>query len=107
VRDYVHVADLAEAHCLALEQLLRDGGSLTLNLGSGVGASVLEVIAAAEAVVGRPIARQAGPRRPGDPPRLVADIAAAARHLGWRPVRSALPTIVADAWAWARRGIKA
>jgi UDP-glucose 4-epimerase len=75
---------------------------MTLNLGSGEAASVLQVIAAAERVTGRPVPWQAGPRRPGDPPRLVADCSRAAQLLGWRPKRSALETTVADAWSWER-----
>jgi UDP-arabinose 4-epimerase len=102
LRDYVHVADLAEAHVLALRHLLAGGASATLNLGSGEATSVLQVIAAAERVTGRPVPWQAGPRRPGDPPRLVADCSRAAQLLGWRPKRSALETIVADAWSWER-----
>ncbi len=102
IRDYVHVADLAAAHLLALRHLLDGGASLTLNLGSGQGASVAEVIGAAEAVTGRPVPLRRGPRRPGDPPRLVASAAAAGRLLGWRALRSDLPTILADAWAWER-----
>ena len=104
VRDYVHVADLASAHLLALRHLLAGGQSLTLNLGSGQGASVAELIAVAEQVTGRPVPRRVGPRRPGDPPRLVAGNAAARRVLGWAPQRSDLATILRDAWAWERRG---
>ena len=103
VRDYVHVCDLARAHCLALERLLAGEAGAVLNLGSGVGASVLQVIAACETAVGRAIPYRVGPRRPGDPPRLVAEIAAAGRVLGWRPERSGLATVVADAWAWEQR----
>jgi UDP-glucose-4-epimerase GalE len=104
VRDYVHVADLAAAHVLALRRLLAGGASLTVNLGSGGGASVAEVIATAERVTGRAVPRRAGPRRPGDPPRLVAGNALARQALGWTPGRSDLETIIADAWAWERRG---
>ena len=104
VRDYVHVADLAAAHVLALRRLLAGGASLTLNLGSGGGASVSEVIATAERVTGHAVPRRAGPRRPGDPPRLVAGNALARQALGWAPARSDLETIIADAWAWERRG---
>jgi len=103
VRDYVHVADLAAAHLLALRHLLAGGGAMTLNLGSGKGTSVAEVIAAAERVTGRPVPFRAGPRRPGDPSRLVADIAKAKAALGWAPQRSDLETLLADAWSWARR----
>jgi UDP-arabinose 4-epimerase len=104
LRDYVHVADLAAAHLAALRHLLAGGASTTLNLGSGEATSVLQVIAAAERVTGRPVPWQLGPRRPGDPPRLVADASRAARLLGWRTQRSQLETIIADAWAWERRG---
>jgi UDP-arabinose 4-epimerase len=103
IRDYVHVADLATAHVLALHRLVGGGPSMTLNLGSGKGASVAEVIAAAERVTGRPVARRTGPRRAGDPSRLVADIAKAKAELGWVPQRSELETLLADAWSWARR----
>jgi UDP-arabinose 4-epimerase len=103
LRDYVHVTDLAAAHLAALRHLLAEGQSATLNLGSGEAASVLQVIAAAERVTGRPVPWQAGPRRPGDPPRLVADCSRAAQLLGWRPQRSGLETIVADAWQWHRQ----
>ena len=103
VRDYVHVADLAAAHVLALRHLLGGGPSLTLNLGSGQGASVTEVIAAAERATGRPVPHRFGPRRAGDPSRLVADIALAQARLGWQPRRSDLDRILADAWAWTTR----
>ncbi len=102
IRDYVHVSDLAAAHVLALQHLLAGGPSLTVNLGSGVGASVAEVIAAAERVTGCPVPVRRGPRRPGDPPRLVASAALARRLLGWQARRSDLDTILADAWAWER-----
>jgi UDP-glucose 4-epimerase len=100
VRDYVHVLDLAEAHALALEE--ESGSVLTVyNLGSGTGASVQEVVAAAGRVTGRRIAVPVGPRRAGDPPRLVASHARAQRDLGWQPRRD-LEAILADAWAWHR-----
>jgi len=103
VRDYVHVADLAAAHVLALRRLLDGGASVTLNLGSGRGASVAEVIAAAERITGKSVPHRFGPRRAGDPSRLVADIGTARRELGWSPQRSDLHSILTDAWAWARR----
>jgi len=99
VRDYVHVADLAEAHIAALERL--PSGSGACNLGSGSGASVLEVLAAVEGVTGREVRRRTVARRPGDPAVLVAANDGAARLLGWRP-RHALRAAVADAWAWLR-----
>lgn len=99
IRDYVHVRDLARAHALALEHL--DGpGATAINLGTGHGASVREVLAAAEAVTGRRVPVRIGPRREGDPPRLVASNARAHAVLGWQPRESALEQILADAWRW-------
>jgi UDP-glucose-4-epimerase GalE len=98
VRDYVHVTDLAEAHRLALGRLLDGNESLAVNLGTGRGYSVREVIEAARSVTGREIRVEIAPRRPGDPPRLIADPARAVELLGWRPVRSDLETLLRDAW---------
>ena len=108
IRDYIHVSDLADAHLLALEATgpgdARTGtGLLACNLGNGDGSSNLEVIAAAEAVVGRAIDYEVGPRRPGDPPVLVASAEHAASVLGWRPSRPDLAEMVGSAWAWRRR----
>jgi UDP-glucose 4-epimerase len=108
VRDYIHVSDLAEAHLLALDATApgdaRAGTSLlACNLGNGDGSSNLEVIAAAESVVGRPIAYDVGPRREGDPPVLVASAERAASVLGWRAARPDLEEMVGSAWAWRRR----
>jgi UDP-glucose-4-epimerase GalE len=108
VRDYIHVADLAEAHLRAIEATApgdprTDGRLLVCNLGNGDGFSNLEVIAAAEQVVGRPIEYDVGPRRPGDPPVLVASAARAGEVLGWRPARPDLSEMVGSAWAWRRR----
>jgi UDP-arabinose 4-epimerase len=103
IRDYVHVADLAEAHCLALRYLGAGGASDAFNLGSGVGSSVLEAAAAAERVIGKPIARQIGPRRPGDPARLIASAAKAEATLGWRPQYPGMDGIIATALAWHTR----
>jgi UDP-arabinose 4-epimerase len=103
IRDYVHVTDLAEAHCLALQYLDAGGASDAFNLGSGAGSSVLEVAAAAERAVGKPIARQIGPRRPGDPARLIADSAKAKTALGWRAKHPGLDDIIASALAWHAR----
>ena len=102
VRDYVHVADLAEAHALALEALT-PGTARAFNLGTGAGHSVLEVARAAAEVTGRPVPIVRSPRRPGDPPVLVADAARARRELGWVPRTPDLAAIVASAWAWRRR----
>jgi UDP-glucose-4-epimerase GalE len=103
VRDYIHVQDLAEAHVRALDYLRADGASTALNLGTGEGHSVREVIAAAERVTGRTIARREVGRRPGDPPALVADARRAREVLGWTPRLSDLDSIIATAWAWHRR----
>lgn len=102
VRDYLHVEDLAEAHRLGLERLLSGGDGLTANLGVGRGYSVREVIARARAVTGREIPALVGPRRPGDPARLVCDPTRAQEALGWRATRSDLDRMIADAWSWAQ-----
>ena len=104
IRDYIHVADLADAHLRAIEATApgdpRTTDALVCNLGNGGGFSVREVLAAAEAVVGRPIPSTVGPRRPGDPPVLVARADRAAELLGWRPAHPSLEEIVGSAWAW-------
>ena len=98
VRDYVHVEDLAEAHARALAAL--DAGLRgPLNLGSGRGSSVREILSCVESVTGRGVPVRVEPRRPGDPPRLVADIRRAAQELGWRPRRD-LAAVVGSAWRW-------
>jgi UDP-glucose-4-epimerase GalE len=103
VRDYIHVADLAEAHYLALQHLGRHGGGLRLNLGTGAGHSVKEVVSAVESVSGRRVrAREVG-RRAGDPPALVADAREAERVLGWRPSHPDLETIIEHAFRWHER----
>jgi UDP-arabinose 4-epimerase len=103
VRDYIHVADLAAAHVLALRYLEQGGASVALNLATGQGHSVREVIAAAERVTGRRIPRRESARRPGDPAALVADPARARALLGWTPSHSDLDTLISDAWAWHRQ----
>jgi len=100
VRDYVHVLDLADAHLRALDADL--DGAVALNLGTGQGHSVLAVVEAARAVTGRPIPTILRPRRPGDPPFLVAALGKAERLLGWRPRHSSLDEILASGWAWHR-----
>ena len=100
IRDYIHVADLADAHVRALAHLASGGDSLQLNLGTGSGHSVRAVVAAVERIAGRPVPRREAPRRPGDPPELVADAALASARLGWRPVHSDLGTIIRTALAW-------
>lgn len=99
-RDYIHVTDLANAHVLALEHLRRGGESRAFNLGTGKGHSVREVIAAVELLSGQPIPTRECPRRPGDPPTLVADSQAARDVLGWKPTHSDLDVIVETVWQW-------
>jgi UDP-glucose 4-epimerase len=101
IRDYVHVVDLADAHILALDGIVE--GSRAYNLGSGRGYSNREIIDAVERITGRRIPVTAGPRRPGDPPELVASPARIMRELGWQPRMSDLDTIVSSAWEWRRR----
>jgi UDP-glucose-4-epimerase GalE len=102
IRDYIHVNDLAEAHVRALQHLENGGDSLALNLGTGRGHSVVEVIQAAEAATGRPVRRNMGPRRPGDPPVLVADVEQSQKVLGWK-ARRTLAEIVSSAWIWMQK----
>ena len=97
VRDYVHVADLADAHVAALKFLSQGGESQPMNLGSGEGLSVKQIVAAAERVLGHPISAEMGPRRAGDPPCLVADPARAKRLLHWAPSRSDVDTLIRTA----------
>jgi UDP-glucose 4-epimerase len=100
IRDYVHVADLASAHLLALRAAV-PGTHLTCNLGNGDGFSVREVLAAVRRATGRTVPMTVGPRRPGDPTRLVASAQRAREVLGWSPERS-LDDMVADAWEFVR-----
>lgn len=101
VRDYIHVADLAEAHLLALDAA-RPAEHLICNLGNGNGFSVREVIETVRQVTGHPIPEITAPRRGGDPAVLVASAATARERLGWNPSRADLAGIVADAWAFAQ-----
>jgi UDP-glucose-4-epimerase GalE len=103
VRDYIHVQDLADAHVRALGYLLKGGASVALNLGTGEGRTVREVIDAAERVTGRKVPRREVARRPGDPPALVADPARAHEALGWRPAMSDLDSILRTAWSWHQK----
>jgi UDP-glucose 4-epimerase len=100
VRDYIHVADLAEAHLLALKAA-RPGEHLICNLGNGEGFSVRQVVEAAREVTGHPIPVTVEPRRPGDPAVLVASAERARTVLGWRPRRTDLAEIIRDAWTFA------
>jgi UDP-glucose-4-epimerase GalE len=99
IRDYIHVDDLSEAHLLALEKL-QPGVELKYNLGAGKGYSVREVIRTCEEVTGKKIAVKEGPRRPGDPPALVAAADKARHELGWQPRYTELREIVETAWKW-------
>ena len=96
IRDYIHISDLAQAHILALEQ----GKQGTYNLGNGEGYSVREVIRTCEEVSGRKIRSTEKPRRPGDPPKLVASAAKALAELNWKPLFPGLEQMVRTAWSW-------
>jgi UDP-glucose-4-epimerase GalE len=102
VRDYVHVSDLADAHVRAIEALLSGGPGGGYNLGTGIGRSNREVIESVGRAIGRPVPCEDAPRRPGDPPILVADASRFVRDFGWRPRHSDLDTIVRTAWHWLR-----
>jgi len=104
IRDYVHVSDLARAHVQGLEWLEGGRGSRVFCLGSGKGFSVREVIDHARHVTNLPVPLIEGDRRPGDAARLVSGSRRAVEELGWRPERSTLPQMIADAWAWHRKG---
>lgn len=103
VRDYVHVADLADAHVAALRLLHTKRGAHAFNLGNGRGYSVREIVDAVERCTGRPVRTTVRPRRPGDPGRLVADPSKARDELGFRPRFAAIDDIVASAWAWHQK----
>ncbi|HEY8611012.1 MAG TPA: UDP-glucose 4-epimerase GalE [Roseomonas sp.] len=105
IRDYVHVTDLADAHLRVLDRL-KDGPSCRYNVGSGTGASVLEVIAAVERAAGRPVPHTLGPRREGDPAVLVASNEKLRRETGWAPKLGALDDIVGTADAWRARNVR-
>jgi UDP-glucose-4-epimerase GalE len=104
VRDYVHVADLAHAHVLALEHLERGGESMSLNVATGRGFSVREVVRAVERAAGRPVPARAAPRRPGDPPTLVGRGTAIRERLGWEPLYPDLEAMAKSALDARRRG---
>ena len=101
IRDYIHIEDLAAAHLLALEGISRREHRI-YNLGNGNGFSVREVIAASEAVTGAPIATRQAPRRPGDPPMLVAASELIRAELGWEPRKPELSQMIGDAWRFAQ-----
>lgn len=100
IRDYIHVADLADAHAKALDHLAAGGESLACNLGTGVGVSVKEIISAVEEITGRKVPVVFGPRRAGDPPQLLADPRLAAEKLGWVAKHRDVRDMVRSAWAW-------
>lgn len=99
VRDFIHVLDLADAHTRAIEHLLNDGKSLALNLGTGHGTTVKELLETVRRVVGKDFEIKYGPRREGDSPALVADNVLASRTLGWSP-RHDLQSVIETAWNW-------
>jgi UDP-glucose-4-epimerase GalE len=101
IRDYIHVDDLAAAHLAALEKLA-PGMELKLNLGTGVGVSVQQVIDVCRSVTGQPIPTRAAPRRAGDPPELVADASLAKRVIGWEAKHKEVRSIIETAWRWHR-----
>lgn len=104
IRDFIHVSDLAEAHSRGIDHLIAGGESVALNLGTGHGTSVKEIVAAIELVSNRRLGVEYQPRREGDPPELVADNALAKATLGWEP-RSNLTSIVESAWKWHTRSM--
>ncbi len=104
IRDYVHVCDLVDAHILGLKWLEDDKGCRVFNLGTGAGFSVREVIDQSAAITNRPMPVVEGPRRPGDCAKLVSGSTRAEAELGWRPVRSTLDKMIADAWRWHQTG---
>jgi UDP-glucose 4-epimerase len=99
VRDYIHVVDLALGHLAALEALSRQGGLLTVNLGTGRGYSVLDMVRAFERASGRAVPYRIAPRRPGDIAHCYADPALAKRLLGWEATRD-IDAMCADTWRW-------
>jgi len=102
VRDFIHVNDLAAAHALALHKIMTTGESLVLNLGTGTGHSVREVLAAVEQITGCEVPHKIVPRRAGDPPVLVADASRAEAALGWKARRN-LTDIIVTAWNWMQK----
>ena len=102
IRDYIHIRDLASAHIKAVERLVNGnpGEGLAMNLGTGTGLSVKQILDAIEKVTGRKLPYTMGPRRAGDPPSLVADASRAFDVLGWKPEHSSVEEIIRDAWNW-------
>jgi UDP-glucose 4-epimerase len=105
IRDYIHVFDLGRAHILALDYLREGGASTSINLGTGVGQSVLDVVRAVASASGHDVPHVLRPRRAGDPPELVADPALAKSVLGWAAEFRDIQWIVETAWAWHQRPV--
>ena len=103
IRDYIHIEDLCTAHLLAVDHLVAGGDSRAFNLGNGTGFSVQEVLETVRRVTGHPIPVNDGPRREGDPARLVADSARVRQAFGWTPRYADLDLIVRHAWAWEQK----
>jgi UDP-arabinose 4-epimerase len=103
IRDYVHVADLASAHVMAARHLIGGGASDALNLGTGHGVSVREVLEAVRRITGKNVPQRMALRRPGDPAVLIADASRAGTILGWTAKQSDIDTIVRTAWSWHRK----
>lgn len=103
IRDYIHVTDLAQAHVLALQALAEGAANRAYNLSNGRGFSVCEIISAAERVTGLPVPATYGPRRCGDPARLVGNAARIRTELGWQPRHASLEEILHTAWRWLQR----
>lgn len=103
IRDYIHVWDLADAHLKALEYILNADKSQVLNLGTGEGYSIKQVLSIAESVVNKKIAHKFNPRRPGDPPKLVADPRKAFEILKWKTAQSEMYNIIKTAWMWHQK----
>lgn len=103
IRDYIHVMDLADAHASGIVSLTRGGQSQPINLGTGQGFSIHQVLTAVEEVTGKPVPHLMSARRVGDPPILVADAATATERLGWQPESSSLHSILNTAWEWTQK----
>jgi len=100
IRDYIHATDLADAHILALEELIKKGESMTYNLGNGTGYSNKEIVETAKMITGRPISLEIIERRPGDPPVLIASSEKINKELAWQPRYNTLEQIIGTAWEW-------
>ncbi|MGD2186696.1 MAG: UDP-glucose 4-epimerase GalE [Desulfobacterales bacterium] len=103
IRDYIHVSDLAQAHILALQQLMGGGDSSVYNLGNGQGFSVLEIIERARKITGKNITIENSDRRAGDPPVLIASNEKATKELGWKPQYADIDDIISTAWRWHQK----